>query len=78
MRASRVLRPSGVQRVRREDGTQVSESRNEGGCSGNADFTVTGLEDLIRPRHADRDGGAQAEANLQTISGGAIARRSIV
>lgn len=78
MWASRVLGPSSVQRVCREDGTQVPESRNERGRSGDADFTVTGLEDLIRPRHADRDGGTQAEANLQTISGGAIARCSIV
>ena len=58
-----VLRPAGVQSVGRHNTTQVTETRDQGGGGCNADFTMTLLEDLGCPSHADGDCWAKTEAD---------------
>lgn len=50
--------PSAVEGIGRQDGPKVAEPGYQSGGGGNADFTVPGLEDLVRPGHDDGYCGA--------------------
>lgn len=63
--------PSAVESIGREDRPKIAEARHQSGGGSNADFTVSGLEDLVRPGHGDGYGRAQSEADHQQT---AIAR----
>jgi hypothetical protein len=60
-----VSRPTGVQGIRGQDTTQVTQTTNECRSCGNTHFSVTWLEYLVRPRHCNRHSRAQAESNKQ-------------
>ena len=50
-----VTLPARIQRIRREDTAQITESGDNSRRSGYADLAVSRLEDLRRPRHGYRD-----------------------
>lgn len=60
-----VFWPARVQRVCRRDAAEVPQARHQRGSSGNAHLTVATLEDLVRPRHADRNRRPQPKADKQ-------------
>jgi hypothetical protein len=57
-----ISRPPGVQRIRRQDTTKITQTANERRGSGNAYLAVARLEDLVGPCHADGDCRTEAEA----------------
>lgn len=69
-----ILRPAGVESVGGHDTAQVTEAGDQGGGSGDADFTVALLEDLGAPGHADGDGGAETESDHEeaAVAGPAV------
>ena len=56
-------RPPREQRIRRQDAPAIAPPAHDRRRGGDADFPVTGLEDLVGPGHGDGDRGAEAEAD---------------
>ena len=70
-----ILRPPRVQRVRRQNTTQIAEAADEGAGGRDANLAVAGLEDLVGPGHDVGDGGTEAEADNEEA---AVARPGVV
>lgn len=56
-------RPPREQCIRRQDAPAIAPPAHDRGGSGNADFPVPRLEDLVGPGHGDGHGGAEPEAD---------------
>lgn len=57
--------PSAVKGIGRQDGPEVAQARYQSRGGSNADFAVTGLEDLVRPSHGDGYSRAQPKTDHQ-------------
>lgn len=60
-----IRRPARIERIGRQNATQVTQATNQGTGGSNADLAVARLEDLRGPGHGYGDGGAEAEADEQ-------------